>query len=121
MASTKADNNRVGWVYTDDDSTAYVMSAKAVYVLDPTDGSKYGGSAQTGDEPALPRQLRPRRVRCTSAGKPDKWVVAYSPSATIWTTPTTQLTLNCNGVDTTYVAAKEKRAEHYGHATRDSA
>lgn len=121
MASTKADNNRVGWKYTDDASTDYCISAKAVYVTDVTDGAKYGGSAQAGTEAPMPRQLRPRRVRCTSSGKPDKWVIAYETDAAIWTTPGQTLTLNCNGVDTTYTSTKDKRAEHFGHATRDGA
>jgi len=121
MASTKADNNRVGWVYTDDYDLDFCVSAKDVYVNDPTDGAKYGGSAQTGVEPAKPRQLRMRRVRCTASGHKDKWVVAYEVTATIWTTPGTTLTLDSNGVDVAFTAAREKRAERYGNATRDAA
>lgn len=112
MASTKADNNRVGWVYTDDDDQAWGVSAKAVYVQDVTDGAKYGGIVRT-TERRIPKDLKMRRVKCTAAGKPDRWVVAYTKTATIWTTAGTNLTLDANGVDTTYTTALKKRNEDY--------
>lgn len=116
MASTKADNNRVGWVYTDDDSTDYGISAKAVYVQDVTDGAKFGGKVRT-TERRIPRDLKPRKVKCVASGKPDKWVVAYETDATIWTTPGTNLTLDANGVDTTYTTTRIKRHEKYRDTT----
>lgn len=112
MASTKADNNRVAWTYTDDNGADWRTSAKAVYVLDGTDGAKYGGGAGSESDPEKPRQLRPRMVKCKSAGHPSKYVVAYETTATIWTTAGTTLTLNLNGVDTVYTTTKGKRAEH---------
>lgn len=112
MASTKADNNRVGWVYTDDDSQTYGISAKAVYVQDVTDGAKYGGIVRT-TERRIPKDLKPRRVKCVASGKPDKWIVAYTKTATIWTTAGTNLTLDANGVDTTYTTTLKKRNETY--------
>ena len=64
MASTKANNNRVVWDYTDDNAADYAVSAKAVYVLDGTDGSKYGGSAPAETVPPKPLQLVMRKVKC---------------------------------------------------------
>jgi len=115
------DNNRVGWRYTADNARTYCVSAKAVYVLDATDGAKYGGQAASGTDPVKPRQMRMRAVRCTCAGHPDRWVPAYTSTATIWTTAGTTLVLNCNGADETYEATVDHRSEHYGHATRDAA
>lgn len=121
MASTKADNNRCAWTYTDKKDTAYAISAKAVYVLDATDGSKYGGVAALSTSRRIPKDLKPRRVKCVSAGKPDKWVIAYSTSATIYTTAGTQLTLDCNGVDTVYTTTDVIREESWRDTTRDTA
>lgn len=120
MASTKADNNRVAWTYIDDDDTNYTISAKAVYVLDATDGTKYGGSVGSNADRRIPKDLKPRRVKATAPGKPDKWVVAYSTTATIWTAPGTALTLDCNGVDTTYSTTKRKRNEEYRDTCRQT-
>lgn len=112
MASTKADNNRVGWVYTDKKARDWGISAKAVYVQDVTDGAKYGGKVRT-TERRIPKDLKPRRVKCVASGQPDKWVIAYEEDATIWTTAGTNLTLNCNGVDTTYTTTEKTRDEDY--------
>lgn len=112
MASTKADNNRVGWVYTDNKSRDWGVSAKAVYVQDVTDGSKFGGQVRT-TERRIPKDLKMRRVKCVASGKPDRWVVAYTEDATIWTTPGTNLTLDANGVDTTYTTTEKTRPENY--------
>lgn len=121
MASTKADNNRVAWTYTDKKSVAYAISAKAVYVLDGTDGVKYGGAAAQGTNRRIPKDLKPRRVKFTAAGKPDKWVIAYTTTATIYTTPGTTLTLDCNGTDTVYTATDVIREEKWRDTTRQSA
>lgn len=120
MASTKADNNRVSWTYTDDDDADWAVSAKAVYVLDPTDGAKYGGSASSATDRRIPLDLKMRKVKCISAGKPDRWVVSYTTVATIWTTPGTTLTLDVNGVDTVYETTKRRRDESYRDTTRQT-
>ncbi len=57
MASTKADNNRCAWQYTDKNDTDYAISAKAVYVLDGTDGAKYGGQAAPSTVRRIPKVL----------------------------------------------------------------
>ncbi|HEY6022500.1 MAG TPA: hypothetical protein VIY48_22340 [Candidatus Paceibacterota bacterium] len=121
MASTKADNNRVVWQYTDDNGTNWAVSAKAVYVLDVTDGAKYGGSAPAASVVAKPLNMRMRTVKCVSAGHPDKYVVAYETDAAIWTTPGTQLTLNSNGEDFTYAATAGHRGERYRDGIRQTA
>jgi hypothetical protein len=121
MASLKADNNRVAWTYTDDNAEPFTISAKAVYVLDGTDGSKFGGEAGSTDDRRIPKEMKPRRVKCVSAGKPDKWMIAYATTATIWTTAGTTLTLDCNGTDTVYATTKTKRGERSRDTTRQTA
>jgi len=121
MASTKADNNRVAWTYTDDNGQDWRVSAKAVYVLDGTDGAKYGGSAGAETDPLKPAGLRMRMVKCKSSGHPSKYVVAYETDATIWTTPSTALSLNLNGVDVAYTTTKGKRQEHNPDGIQQSA
>jgi hypothetical protein len=107
------DNNRVRWQYVSDDGTTYAISAKAEYVLHATDGSKYGGAAAGATHRRIPKDCKPRRVKCTAAGYDDKWVIAYSDAATIWTTPGTVLQLNANGADVTYASTLKKRAETF--------
>lgn len=120
MASTKADNNRVAWTYTDDKNRAWRVSAKAVYVNDVTDGAKYGGSAAASSVQRIPKELKMRKVKCTSAGKPDKWMVAYETDAAIWTTPGTVLTLDTNGVDAVFEASETTRGEKRRDTTTQS-
>ncbi len=119
MASTKADNNRVVWQYTDKNDTVWAISAKAVYVLDGTDGAKFGGAAGQAANRRIPKDLKPRRVKCVAAGKPDKWVIAYTTGASINTAGTT-VTLDCNGVDTLYTSVGVVRAESWRDTTRQS-
>lgn len=111
MASTKADNNRVAWTYTSDKGVDYRVSAKAVYVLDGTDGAKYGGSAAASSVPRLPKGYKMRAVACTSAGKPDKYIVCYETTATLFATAGTSVTRDVNGVDAAYVSADRVRGE----------
>jgi hypothetical protein len=112
MASTKADNNRVAWTYTTDRGTAYRVSAKAVYVLDGTDGTKYGGSAAASTVPKLPKGFRMRAIACTSSGHPDKYIPCYTTAAMLYTIPGTSVTRDVNGIDAAYLAADRARAEH---------
>jgi len=118
MASTKADNNRVAWTYTTHDGEDFRVSAKAVYVLDGTDGAKYGGSAASANLRPLPTSFRMRQVKCTDAAGATRAVVAYEETATIWTTAGTQLTLNKNGVDTTFETSSDLIPERYGRQTK---
>ena len=121
MASTKADNNRVVWQYTDDNSNDWAVSAKAVYVLDGTDGAKYGGSAPASSVKPKPLQMRMRAVKCVDATGFAKWVPAYETDAAIWTTAGTQLTLCKNGVDTTFSATSSHRGEKLRDGIRQTA
>lgn len=111
MASAKANNNRVAWTYTDDQGNDWAISAKAVYVLDPTDGAKYGGSAAGADVEPIPGNMKPRRVCMVDASGNQRYVVAYETTATIWATPGTQCTLDYYGTDTTFTASKRHRGE----------
>lgn len=121
MASTKADNNRCAIRYVSDDGNNYAISAKAVYALDGTDGVKYGATAAQDADLRIPKDIKPRKIKCTSAGKPDKWVVVYNVTAAAWTTPGTTLTLDCNGVDTVYTTKPLKRNEKRRDTTRQTA
>jgi hypothetical protein len=111
MASTKADNNRVAWTYVTDRAVSYRVSAKAVYVLDGTDGAKYGGSAAASTVPKLPKGFRMRAVACTSSGKPDKYIQCYTAACDLYASPGTTVVRDINGVDATYTAASRARAE----------
>jgi hypothetical protein len=121
LATTKADNNRCVWTYVDDNAASYAVSAKAVYVLDGTDGAKYGGSAPAATVPAKPKQLRMRAVKCISAGHPAIWVPVYAVGATLWTTAGTTIVRDLNGVDVTYTSGRGHRAEHNPDGIRQTA
>jgi hypothetical protein len=121
MATTKGDNNRVVWSYTDDLAVDWAVSAKAVYVLDGTDGAKYGGSAPAATVTAKPTRMRMRAVKCTSAGKVDRWIPAYDTTCALWATPGTTVVRDVNGVDATYVATKGHRGERYRDGIRQTA
>lgn len=120
MASTKADNNRVSWRYTDKKGVVYAVSAKNVYVNDVTDGAKYGGTAASSANRRIPKDLKMRKVKCIAAGQPDKWMVAYTTSATIYTTPGTTLTLNSGGVDVSYETTDVIREERWRDTCRET-
>jgi len=110
MASTKADNNRVAWTYTDDKGNDWRVSAKAVYVNDVTDGTKYGGSAAAASVARLPKGYQMRKVYATCGGKLLA-IPAYEVTAAIWTTAGTTLTRNLNGTDTTATTTEGTLAE----------
>jgi len=112
MASLFADNNRVAWTYTDGRGagTNYRVSAKAVYVLG-ADAADYGGEAAAGTVPPIPKQIRMRKAKVTSAGNPALWVTVYDTECALWTTPGTSITRNLNGEDVVYVSTGDKREE----------
>lgn len=110
MASTKADNNRVAWTYTDDRGNDWRVSAKAVYVLDPTDGGKYGGSAASAAVKRLPKGYSMRKVYATCGGKLLA-ITCYETTAVAFTTEGTTLTRNLNGIDTTATTTEGTLAE----------
>ncbi len=111
MASTKADQNRVAWTYTDNKGEDWRVSAKAVYVLDGTDGAKYGGSAAATSVPRLPKGYRMRKVYAKCGGKIISFP-AYDITADVWTTPGTTVTRNLNGVDTSAETTQGTLEEH---------
>lgn len=120
MASTKADNNRVAWTYTNNKDVDYRISAKNVYVNDGTDGVKYGGAAAAGTVARFPKGARPRAVKCTHAGGAI-WITFYEPTAPIATAAAT-VTRNINGVDTVCTSTGDVREERmpYGGITDQS-
>jgi hypothetical protein len=122
MPSTKADNNRVSWAYSDDSTPpeVFAVSAKAVYVLG-ADAAKFGGSASEAANRRIPKELKMRKVKCIAAGHPDKWVPCYSTACDLWTTPGTTVTLDLNGVDVSYASTKYKRSEKARDTTRQTA
>lgn len=111
MASLKASGNRVSWTYTDDDGNDWSIAAKGVYVLDVTDGAKYGGSAAGAAVAPIPGNFRPRRVACADASGNVRYVIAYETTAAIWTTPGTSLTLNYFGNDVAFTTSARRRGE----------
>jgi hypothetical protein len=111
MASTKASGNRVSWTYTDDDGADWSISAKGAYVLDVTDGAKYGGAAAGASVPPIPGNMRPRRVCSVDASGNQRYVIAYELTATIWTTPGTALELNYFGSDVAFTTTNRRRGE----------
>lgn len=115
MTSLKASNNRVSWTYTDDQGNDWAISAKAAYVLDPTDGAKYGGSAAAASVKQLPGNFHPRRVQCVDSSGNQRWVVAYETDAAIWTTTGTALTLNYFGNDVSFTTSENTRGEKKPH------
>jgi hypothetical protein len=121
MASTKAPGNRVAWGYTDNDGTTWRVSAKAAYVLDGTDGAKFGGAAALSSVRGKPAGLQMRAVICTSAAGVSRAVVCYSTTATLWTTPGTSVTLNENGVDVAYTSTSDQRPERRGKQAKQAA
>jgi len=123
MASTKADNNRVAWTYTTDNGIDYRVSAKAVYVLDGTDGTKYGGSAAAATVNKLPKGFRMRKAKCVSAAGAVARIVCYENTATLYATPSTSVTRDLNGTDTAFVSGdgKHNTAEKPDRDTTTSA
>lgn len=114
------DNNRVVWRYTDDTGGNWAVSAKAVYVLDATDGAKYGGAAPAATVRPKPTRLRMRAVKCTCAGHPSIWIPVYATTAALWATPGTEVVRNINGADETYVATASHRGERWPDGIRQT-
>jgi hypothetical protein len=113
MANTKQNRNAVAWTYTDGSSQDWRVSARAVYVLDITDGAKYGGEAAASNVQGKPKGLRMRAVYCTSGGV-KTLIPCYDTACDLWTTPGTSVVRNLNGVDATFTSTKDKREEKGG-------
>jgi hypothetical protein len=120
MATTKADNNRVAWTYTTNDSEAFRTSAKAVYVTGG-DAAKFGGSAAAGSVRALPSSFRTRKAIVVDSAGASRTVVCYDTACALWTTPGTTVTLDKNGVDTTFTSSGDLVTERYGRSTKQQA
>jgi hypothetical protein len=121
MASTKADRNAVAWTYTDEASQDWRVSARGVYVLDVTDGAKYGGSAAAGSVRGKPVGLKMRAVYCVSPAGKTALIPAYDTACDLWTTPGTTVTRDLNGVDIVFTSTADKRAEKAGRQCKQAA
>jgi hypothetical protein len=111
-----ADNTRVLWTYTTNTGQLFAIAAKSVYVTG-TDAAKYGGDAPDVDVLSIPNGFRPRKVKCVDAAGSTRWITVYDPTATLWTTPGTTITLNKGGVDTVFTSTDQsigERAERKG-------
>lgn len=118
MASTKADGNRVAWTYVANDDAEYRVSAKAVYVLDVTDGAKYGGEAAAPALKPKPAGMQMRKVYAVSAAGKTLAITCYSKTATAFATPGTELTRNINGVDTVVTTTEDTIPQRSGRQTK---
>lgn len=119
MASTKASNDRVAWKYLDQNGNTWTISAKSAYVTDVTDGPKLGGSLADGTELGpIPGNFRPRKACFVDVATKSirRYVVAYTPTATIFTDDSATLTLNYRGVDTAFERSKLTLGEKVNHA-----
>jgi hypothetical protein len=123
MASTKASGAKTAWTYTTSEGTprSFAVAAKACYVEDVTDGAKYGGAAAEPGTPGIPNELRMRKVLCVDENANGRYVVAYTTTATIWTTPGTEITLDMLGVDTVFQATDVHRPEKIGRKGKNPA
>lgn len=114
------DGNRIAWTYTDNNGETYRVSAKAVYVNDVTDGTKYGGTAAAASLKAKPRGLRMRAVYATSAAGDTILVTCYTAAATAFATPGTTLTRNINGADVSVTTTAMQLPERSGKQAKQS-
>lgn len=120
MASTKADKNKVAWTYTDDNGNDWRVSAPAVYVLDGTDGAKYGGAAAAASVQPKPAGLRMRKREFTSAAGKTLWIPCYETTAAAWATPATTLTRDINGTDTSVTRGTGSQPERMGRQCKQA-
>lgn len=109
-----ASNDRISWVYTDDQGNDWAISGKSVY-LTGADAAKYGGSAADNADKPIPGNFRPRRAQFVDATGNVKWVVCYDVACAAWATPGTTLTLNLRGVDTVFTKGRRTRGESVNH------
>lgn len=120
MTSALATNERVAWGYTTDAPEAtYVISAKKAIMETSGNDAKLGGAAATTSQLGIPNELKPRKVKCVDASGHAVWVICYTTSATLWTTPGTAIQLNYHGVDTAFESTAFKRGESKGRVGRN--
>lgn len=113
-------NNRIAWMYTDDDGNVWRVAA----VADITSQAKLGGSAWNGTAPPKPANIKMRRITVRNAAQATSRVVpVYSPGAPIQT-PGATVNLNHLNVDS-YAFTSDGNTIPQGHiresVTRQSA
>ena len=104
MTTLMASNERVWAKYVAEDGTEYNISAKANVVGASGNAAKLGYTAGSADLHSIPNGMRPRKVKCVSAGLPARYVVCYTNTATLWTTKGTTIDLFSHGNDATYTS-----------------
>jgi hypothetical protein len=104
MTTLMASNERVWAKYVAHDGTQYNISAKANVVGAAGNAAKLGYTAGGASLKSIPNGMRPRKVKCVSAGLPARYVVCYTEDATLWTTPGTTIDLFSHGNDATYTS-----------------
>lgn len=119
MTSALANQTRVAWTYTDDDSVSYIIAANAALMATSGNDAKLGGSAALETLQEIPNELKPRMVKCVDAAAHGKYVICYDTTATLWTTPGTAIQLNYHGVDTAFKSTKTKRRESLGRVGKN--
>lgn len=95
--------NKRAWKYTADNDDTYVRAASGALVTQGGGTPYVGGSAATLTDPPLPPNFRPRYalVQDPVSGAIRK-VICYTPNAPLFTGSQTTITLEYNGVDTTF-------------------
>lgn len=104
MTTLFASNERSWAKYVAHDGTEYNISAKTNHVGQVDAATKLGYTAGGATLKSIPNGMRPRKVKCVSAGLPARYVVCYTEAATLWTTPGTEVTLFSHGADAIYTS-----------------
>lgn len=106
--------NRVAWTYTDDGNHDYRMSAKNDYVIQVTDGTaKQGGATAAATVLRVPKEIKPRMVKVTdvATGNISRWLVCYTITALLWTTPGTTFNMAVLGASVSMQSTNKRRGE----------
>lgn len=113
MTTLMASNERVWGTYVSDDGNSYNISVKKNVAEAAGNVAKLGYTAGSATQISLPNGIRPRKVKCTAAGKPARYVICYTTAATLWTTSGTTIDLFSLGADVTYTATKDHLGEKH--------
>lgn len=122
MASTMASNERIWGTYvTDGSADSYNVSCKKVLVEAAGNAAKLGYTAGSASQLGIPNEVKMRRVKCVDASGVAHWIPVYAETATLWTTPGTDIVINVKGVDTTVTSTKYHRPEFLGRSISKAA
>ena len=113
MTTLMASNERVWGTYVSDNGESYNISVKANVAAAAGNAAKLGYTAGAATQISVPNGIRPRKVKCVSAGLPARYVICYTTAATLWTTPGTTIDLFSHGSDATYTSTPDKLGEKH--------